>query len=146
MAVVALFIIAMMAVSLSGPQRTEVECRTGPSMCGPWVGGPRGQDRKPGSRRRQGNLRGSNSCPAAPDTASWHSQERRLLEERLAEFSSQAAEEEEKIKSLNKLRLKYEATIADMEGECPAPGVASTKRDRKGAANTSRTSSTSAQP
>lgn len=44
-------------------------------------------------------------------------QERRLLEERLAEFSSQAAEEEEKVKSLNKLRLKYEATIADMEGE-----------------------------
>lgn len=44
-------------------------------------------------------------------------QERRLLEERLSEFSSQAAEEEEKIKSLNKLRLKYEATIADMEGE-----------------------------
>lgn len=40
-----------------------------------------------------------------------------MLEERLAEFSSQAAEEEEKIKSLNKLRLKYEATIADMEGE-----------------------------
>lgn len=44
-------------------------------------------------------------------------QERRLLEERLAEFSSQAAEEEEKVKSLNKLRLKYEATISDMEGE-----------------------------
>lgn len=44
-------------------------------------------------------------------------QERRLLEERLAEFSSQAAEEEEKVKSLNKLRLKYEATISDMEGK-----------------------------
>ncbi|XP_019513708.1 PREDICTED: myosin-14 [Hipposideros armiger] len=42
-------------------------------------------------------------------------QERRLLEERLAEFSSQAAEEEEKVKSLNKLRLKYEAMIGDME-------------------------------
>lgn len=49
-------------------------------------------------------------------------QERRLLEERLSEFSSQAAEEEEKIKSLNKLRLKYEATIADMEGEHGARG------------------------
>lgn len=48
-----------------------------------------------------------------------HPQERKLLEERLAEFSSQAAEEEEKVKSLNKLRLKYEATIADMEGERP---------------------------
>lgn len=46
-------------------------------------------------------------------------QERRLLEERLAEFSSQAAEEEEKVKSLNKLRLKYEATISDMEGKQP---------------------------
>lgn len=52
-----------------------------------------------------------------------------MLEERLAEFSSQAAEEEEKVKSLNKLRLKYEATIADMEGErrpqwglCTRPG------------------------
>nr|XP_020742587.1 myosin-14 [Odocoileus virginianus texanus] len=44
------------------------------------------------------------------------SKERKLLEERLSEFSSQAAEEEEKVKSLNKLRLKYEATIADMEG------------------------------
>ncbi|KAK2088967.1 Myosin-14 [Saguinus oedipus] len=41
--------------------------------------------------------------------------ERKLLEDRLSEFSSQAAEEEEKVKSLNKLRLKYEATIADME-------------------------------
>lgn len=48
-----------------------------------------------------------------------HPQERKLLEERLAEFSSQAAEEEEKVKSLNKLRLKYEATIADMEGKRP---------------------------
>ncbi|ELR49610.1 Myosin-14 [Bos mutus] len=45
------------------------------------------------------------------------SKERKLLEERLSEFSSQAAEEEEKVKSLNKLRLKYEATIADMEEE-----------------------------
>lgn len=39
----------------------------------------------------------------------------------MAEFSSQAAEEEEKVKSLNKLRLKYEATIADMEGERSPP-------------------------
>lgn len=50
-------------------------------------------------------------------------QERRLLEERLAEFSSQAAEEEEKVKSLNKLRLKYEATISDMEGKWERAGV-----------------------
>lgn len=59
--------------------------------------------------------------PAPPDCPPSHStpQERKLLEDRLAEFSSQAAEEEEKVKSLNKLRLKYEATIADMEGELP---------------------------
>lgn len=56
---------------------------------------------------------------------SHHPQERKLLEERLAEFSSQAAEEEEKVKSLNKLRLKYEATIADMEGERCPQGTAS---------------------
>lgn len=55
----------------------------------------------------------------APDCPPPHPtpQERKLLEDRLSEFSSQAAEEEEKVKSLNKLRLKYEATIADMEGE-----------------------------
>lgn len=53
----------------------------------------------------------------APPPTSHHPQERKLLEDRLSEFSSQAAEEEEKVKSLNKLRLKYEATIADMEGE-----------------------------
>lgn len=59
-----------------------------------------------------------------PPPTSRCAQERKLLEERLAEFSSQAAEEEEKVKSLNKLRLKYEATIVDMEGECP-PSVGS---------------------
>lgn len=46
-------------------------------------------------------------------------QERRLLEERLAESSAQAAAEEEKLKSLSKLRLRYEAAIADLEGERP---------------------------
>lgn len=38
------------------------------------------------------------------------------MEERLSEFSSHMAEEEEKVKSLTKLRNKYEAVIADMEG------------------------------
>ena len=62
------------------------------------------------------------SCEPLTATPTSHcAQERKLLEERLSEFSSQAAEEEEKVKSLNKLRLKYEATIADMEGELPPP-------------------------
>lgn len=38
------------------------------------------------------------------------------MEERVSEFTSNMAEEEEKIKSLSKLRTKYEAVIADMEG------------------------------
>ena len=59
--------------------------------------------------------------PLTPTPTSHYAQERKLLEERLSEFSSQAAEEEEKVKSLNKLRLKYEATIADMEGELLHP-------------------------
>lgn len=46
-------------------------------------------------------------------------------------FSSQAAEEEEKVKSLNKLRLKYEATIADMEGELrPSGGLCTLQQGR----------------
>lgn len=39
------------------------------------------------------------------------------MEERLSEFTSHMAEEEEKVKSLSKLRNKYEAVMADMEGE-----------------------------
>lgn len=73
-----------------------------------WRGGKGGRTLGNGREARVLNL----FCP----------QERRLLEERLAEFSSQAAEEEEKVKSLNKLRLKYEATISDMEGEQPGAG------------------------
>lgn len=41
------------------------------------------------------------------------------MDERLSEFTSHMAEEEEKVKSLSKLRNKYEAVMADMEG---APG------------------------
>lgn len=43
-------------------------------------------------------------------------QERKLLEDRISDFTSNMAEEEEKVKSLSKLRNKYEAVIADMEG------------------------------
>lgn len=70
-----------------------------------------------------GRWRGRNGSREAKGLTFFCPQERRLLEERLAEFSSQAAEEEEKVKSLNKLRLKYEATIADMEGEQPGARV-----------------------
>lgn len=38
------------------------------------------------------------------------------MEERLSEFTCHMAEEEEKVKSLSKLRNKYEAVMADMEG------------------------------
>lgn len=73
------------------------------------------------SRNTDGNDSQDEHEPLTPTPTSHCAQERKLLEERLSEFSSQAAEEEEKVKSLNKLRLKYEATIADMEGELPPP-------------------------
>uniref|UniRef100_A0A8C2SJ38 Myosin motor domain-containing protein n=1 Tax=Capra hircus TaxID=9925 RepID=A0A8C2SJ38_CAPHI len=70
---------------------------------------------KEGEQKQMG-MTAKMSCEPLTATPTSHcAQERKLLEERLSEFSSQAAEEEEKVKSLNKLRLKYEATIADME-------------------------------
>lgn len=44
------------------------------------------------------------------------SQEKKQLEERLNEVTDQLTEEEEKVKSLNKLKNKQEAVIADIEG------------------------------
>lgn len=44
-------------------------------------------------------------------------QEKKLYEERIAEFTSNLAEEEEKSKSLQKLKNKHEAMITDLEGE-----------------------------
>lgn len=38
------------------------------------------------------------------------------MEERLNEVTDQVTEEEEKVKSLNKLKNKQEAVIADLEG------------------------------
>lgn len=38
------------------------------------------------------------------------------MEERLNEVADQLTEEEEKVKSLNKLKNKQEAIIADLEG------------------------------
>lgn len=53
-------------------------------------------------------------------------QEKKQLEERLSEVTDQLTEEEEKTKSLNKLKNKQEAVIADLEGNClnviPATG------------------------
>lgn len=46
-------------------------------------------------------------------------QEKKLLEERLCEVTDQLTEEEEKTKSLNKLKNKQEAVIADLEGKSP---------------------------
>lgn len=45
-------------------------------------------------------------------------QEKKLLEERISEFTTNLAEEEEKSKSLQKLKNKHEAMITDLEGEC----------------------------
>lgn len=44
-------------------------------------------------------------------------QEKKQLEERVAEFTSNLAEEEEKSKSLQKLKNKHEAMITDLEGK-----------------------------
>lgn len=50
-------------------------------------------------------------------------QEKKQLEERLCEVTDQLTEEEEKTKSLNKLKNKQEAVIADLEGTSPVIGV-----------------------
>lgn len=48
-------------------------------------------------------------------------QERKLLEERLADMSSNLAEEEEKSKNLTKLKTKHESMISDLEGQSAQP-------------------------
>lgn len=53
-----------------------------------------------------------------------HSQEKKQLEERLNEVTDQLTEEEEKVKSLNKLKNKQEAVIADLEGNSPCVNYA----------------------
>lgn len=45
-------------------------------------------------------------------------QEKKLMEDRIAECSSQLAEEEEKAKNLAKIRNKQEVMISDLEGQC----------------------------
>lgn len=40
-----------------------------------------------------------------------------MLEERISEFTTNLAEEEEKSKSLQKLKTKHEAMITDLEGK-----------------------------
>lgn len=42
--------------------------------------------------------------------------EKQQLEERLADFCSNLAEEEEKSKNLTKLKAKHESMISDLEG------------------------------
>lgn len=44
-------------------------------------------------------------------------QERKLLEERMADMSSNLAEEEEKSKNLTKLKNKHESMISELEGQ-----------------------------
>lgn len=44
-------------------------------------------------------------------------QERKLLEERMADMSSNLAEEEEKSKNLTKLKTKHESMISELEGQ-----------------------------
>lgn len=46
------------------------------------------------------------------------SQEKKQLEERISEFTTNLTEEEEKSKSLQKLKNKHEAMITDLEGKC----------------------------
>lgn len=44
-------------------------------------------------------------------------QEKKLLDDRISEMTSQLAEEEEKAKNLSKLKNKQEMMIVDLEGE-----------------------------
>lgn len=46
----------------------------------------------------------------------FRTQEKKLLDERISEFTTNLAEEEEKSKSLQKLKTKHEAMITDLEG------------------------------
>lgn len=46
-------------------------------------------------------------------------QEKKLLEERISEFTTNLAEEEEKSKSLQKLKNKHETMITELEGTYP---------------------------
>lgn len=46
------------------------------------------------------------------------------MEDRIAECSSQLAEEEEKAKNLAKIRNKQEVMISDLEGQCRRLGRA----------------------
>lgn len=88
---------------------------------------------KEGEQKQMGMTAKMSGVALTPTPTSHCAQERKLLEERLSEFSSQAAEEEEKVKSLIKLRLKYEATIADMEGELrPQRGLCTPSRGEGG--------------
>lgn len=59
-------------------------------------------------------------------------QEKKQLEERISEFTTNLTEEEEKSKSLQKLKNKHEAMITDLEGKylvlvCPLKKHASFK-------------------
>lgn len=45
-------------------------------------------------------------------------QEKKQLEERISESTTNLAEEEEKSKCLQKLKNKHEAMITDLEGKC----------------------------
>lgn len=47
-------------------------------------------------------------------------QEKKLLDERISEMSSQLTEEEEKTKNLSKLKNKQEVLMAELEGEGPS--------------------------
>lgn len=51
------------------------------------------------------------------DTAFSILQEKKLLEDRMSEFTTNLTEEEEKSKSLAKLKNKHEAMITDLEGD-----------------------------
>lgn len=44
-----------------------------------------------------------------------------MFEERISEFTTNLAEEEEKSKSLQKLKTKHEAMITDLEGRNQTP-------------------------
>lgn len=61
---------------------------------------------------------GKMSCNSSNcfDTAFPILQEKKLLEDRMSEFTTNLTEEEEKSKSLAKLKNKHEAMITDLEG------------------------------
>lgn len=63
---------------------------------------------------------------------SFPKKERKLLEERISDLTTNLAEEEEKAKNLTKLKNKHESMISELEGNPATPNRVSNGRGKAG--------------